>query len=132
MVQDMTSDNGSVVSFDRQSSGKYSFKIPRPFMPLIKDWDTEHMSYANSVFTSDTHDTPKGDRTLRSSRSITLPDESDPEGYNRPHDRQLSLSTASTIDAEMTDIQSVGDSPKSVEKTYEANDIDIESDNIDV
>lgn len=138
MVRDMTSDKNSVVSFDRQSSGKYSFRIPRPFMPYIKDWDTDQLTYANSAFTSDDNEVLKGDRTLRSSRSITLPDESDTEGYNRPNDRQRTLSTSSTVEGDITSVegetdnQSIGGSPSSLAKSYQANHIILEPENVEV
>ncbi|CAC5396390.1 unnamed protein product [Mytilus coruscus] len=138
MVRDMTSDKNSVISFDRQSSGKYSFRIPRPFMPYIKDWDTDQLTYANSAFTSDDNEVPKGDRTLRSSRSITLPDESDTEGYNRPNDRQRTVSTSSTADGDITSVegetdkQSIGDSPSSLAKSYQANHIILDPENVEV
>ncbi|XP_063414116.1 agrin-like [Mytilus trossulus] len=138
MVRDMTSDKNSVVSFDRQSSGKYSFRIPRPFMPYIKDWDTDQLTYANSAFTSDDNEVLKGDRTLRSSRSITLPDESDTEGYNRPNDRQRTLSTSSTVEGDITSVegetdkQSIGGSQSSLAKSYQANHIILEPENVEV
>jgi hypothetical protein len=132
MVQDMTSDKGSVTSFDRQSSGKYSFKIPRPFMPIIKNWDTDQLSYGNSAFTADDSDVPTGDQTLRSSRSIPFPEQSDTDGYSRPIDRQMSVSTASTVDAELTsslgeiEVKNDNDSPMSTAKSYQANNIKLE------
>lgn len=135
----MTSDNGSEVSFDRQSSGKYSFRLPRPFLHYVKDWETsDQMSYANSAFMADgdlqkneDNDIPNGDRTLRSSRSITLPD-SDTEGYNRPSERNRTISS-STVEADLSDVDFIsnGESPLPP-RTNRTNEVNIDPENVEV
>lgn len=49
---DMNNDSGSEISFERQSSGRYSFKIPRPFAT----YDTtpaDNISFHNRSFKED-------------------------------------------------------------------------------
>uniref|UniRef100_K1QZ31 EB domain-containing protein n=1 Tax=Magallana gigas TaxID=29159 RepID=K1QZ31_MAGGI len=49
---DMNNDSGSEISFERQSSGRYSFKIPRPFAT----YDTtpaDNLSFHNRSFKED-------------------------------------------------------------------------------
>lgn len=48
----MNNDSGSEISFERQSSGRYSFKIPRPFAT----YDTtpaDNLSFHNRSFKED-------------------------------------------------------------------------------
>jgi hypothetical protein len=48
----MTNDSGSEISFERQSSGRYSFKIPRPFA-TYNTTPADTVSFHNHSFKED-------------------------------------------------------------------------------
>lgn len=49
---DMNNDSGSEISFERQSSGRYSFKIPRPFA-TYNTTSADNVSFHNRSFKED-------------------------------------------------------------------------------
>lgn len=52
-IRHIRTDTTSLNSFDRRSSGKYSFRLPRPFafdLGKDKEWEAEHLSVHNSEF----------------------------------------------------------------------------------
>lgn len=71
MIKDMVSDHGSVVSFDRQSSGKYSFKMPRPFRLFTaeKEYESEHINYNNSMY--EAQDEPSGTEKTKVEKQVS-------------------------------------------------------------
>lgn len=52
LIKTISTGNLSETSFDRRSSGKYSFRIPRPFSTYSgqKEYEGEHLSIHNSEF----------------------------------------------------------------------------------